>query len=147
MSTQPPLSDYLHRCLYFTANTLARAVGRLAEDCFAPTGLSPSHAFLMMLVNERPGITQKELAAALHLAPSTVTRFVDGLQARGFVVREARGKLSAVAPTQAGRALGEPIARAWKELYQRYSAILGEEPGRELAAAVDRAGSLLEQGH
>ena len=60
---------YLHNCLYFTANSLARQISRLADEEFRLTGLSPSHAFLLMLVNEKPGITQKELGLALNLAP------------------------------------------------------------------------------
>ena len=146
MKEQPTLATYLHNCLYFTANTLARSVGRMADDAFAGTGLSPAHAFLMMLVIERPGISQKELTAALGLAPSTVTRFVDALQVKGFVVREVEGKLSRVSPTEQGAGLREPMALAWKKLYHRYSEILGEEPGRELTAMVDRAGRALEQG-
>ncbi|MEE8416834.1 MAG: MarR family transcriptional regulator [Desulfobacterales bacterium] len=67
----------LHNCLYFTSNSLSRVITRMAEEEFRRTGLSPSHAFLMMLVNDNPGIGQKELCEQLHLAPSTVTRFID----------------------------------------------------------------------
>lgn len=67
----------LHNCLYFTSNSLSRVITRMAEEEFRRTGLSPSHAFLMMLVNDNPGIGQKELREQLHLAPSTVTRFID----------------------------------------------------------------------
>ena len=74
-----PIEKYLHNCLYFTANSLARRITAMAEEAFGKVGLSPSHAFLVMLVNEQPGISQKELSRALNLAPSTVTRFVDSL--------------------------------------------------------------------
>ncbi|MGL1863380.1 MAG: MarR family transcriptional regulator [Pseudodesulfovibrio sp.] len=144
MTTKPTLSTYLHNCLFFTANSLARTVGRMAEDAFSETGLSPSHAFLMMLVNEQPGITQKELTHSLQLAPSTVTRFVDTLQRKGFVERQVEGKLSRVSPTSAGQQLKAPIAKAWKSLYHRYSEILGEEEGKNITALVDQAGCKLE---
>lgn len=146
MTCEPTLSTYLSNCLYFTANSLARTVGRMAEDAFKGTGLSPAHAFLMMLVNERPGLTQKELTQALQLAPSTVTRFVDSLQRQGFVKREMEGKLSRVSPTDEGLLLKEPIAKAWKSLYYRYSEILGEEEGKKLTAIVGQANCKLEDG-
>jgi DNA-binding MarR family transcriptional regulator len=82
----------LHNCLYFTANSLARVITRMADEEFRRTGLSPSHAFLMMLVNDTPGIAQKELAESLQLAPSTVTRFIDSLVHKGYLTREVEGK-------------------------------------------------------
>ena len=96
-----PYKSILHNCLYFTANSLARVITRMAEEEFRRTGLSPSHAFLMMLVNDNPGIGQKELCEQLHLAPSTVTRFIDSLVHRGYLARKSDGKVSRVYATEA----------------------------------------------
>lgn len=134
----------LNCCLYFTANTLARIMGRFADECFRGTGLSPSHAFTLMLVNEQPQISQKELSEALHLAPSTMTRFVDKLIDKGLVQRETSGKLARVRPTERGEQLAAPIAESWKALYYKYSDILGEEEGRELTRIIDTANRKLE---
>ncbi len=133
----------LHHCLYFTANSLARVITRLAEEEFRRTGLSPSHAFVMMLVNDHPGIGQKELCAQLHLAPSTVTRFIDALVHRGYLSRHADGKASRVYATEAGRKLRRPIADAWESLHRRYAKILGLKEGDELAARIDAASDRL----
>lgn len=124
--------SYLKNCLYFTANSLARAITRVAEQEFSRLGLSPSHAFLLMLVVEKPGITQKELAEHLHLAPSTVSRFADLLVQRGLVEKRVSGKLAQVFPTAFGKEQLPVIQEAWKALYERYSAILGKEEGEAL---------------
>jgi len=129
----------LHNCLYFTANSLARAITRMADDEFRPTGLSPSHAFLMMLVNDNPGIGQKELCEQLHLAPSTVTRFVDALVYRGFLTRRTDGKAAKVCATDAGAKLHKPIEDAWTNLHRRYARILGLENSDRLTAMIDDA--------
>jgi DNA-binding MarR family transcriptional regulator len=129
----------LHNCLYFTANSLSRVVTRMAEEEFRITGLSPSHAFLMMLVNDHPGIGQKELCDHLHLAPSTVTRFIDGLAHRGYLIRESEGKTTKIYTTPTGQNLQAPIEEAWKRLYFRYSQILGMEEGNALTRMIDEA--------
>ena len=136
-------SHIFHNCLYFTANSLARTITRMADEEFRSTGLSPSHAFLMMLVNDRPGIGQKELCEQLQLAPSTVTRFVDNLAHRGYLIRRSEGKTSKVHATTAGAQLCEPIANAWKRLHQRYTKVLGLKAGDELTAMIDDASQRL----
>lgn len=126
----------LECCLYFTANALARTVTRMAEESFAPTGLSPSQAFLLMLAMESPGVTPSELAARLHLAPSTVTRLADGLVRKGLVERRTQGKTSHISPTAKGRGMSETIAAAWKDLHTAYSKILGEQAGADLTRSL-----------
>lgn len=139
------LESLLRNCLYFTANSLARRISALAEEEFRFVGLSPSHAFLLMLVIERPGISQKELSQALHLAPSTVTRFVDLLRLqKGLVERRSEGKSARIYPTPKGLEMQEPVAACWRSLFHRYSEVLGEEQGRQLAREIDRAGELLK---
>ena len=133
----------LHNCLYFAGNALSRVISRMADDAFRVTGLSPSHAFLMMLVNAAPGTGQKELCKQLHLAPSTVTRFIDSLVHRGCLVRKSEGKVSKIFPTDKGKELAQPIADAWKSLYERYSEILGKKTGNELTRMIDEAGEKL----
>ncbi len=119
----------LHNCLYCTANSLSRVITRMVEEEFRRTGLSPSHAFLMMLVNDNPGIGQKELCEQLHLAPSTVTRFIDSLVYKGYLTRKSDGKVSRVHATESGQSLRNPIAGAWKSLQQRYAKVLGLKKG------------------
>lgn len=124
--------NLLECCLFFTANALARTITRMGEEAFATVGMTPSYAFLLTLSFEQPGITQKELAARLQLAPSTVSRFVEALERKGFLVREVRGRETCVFPTEAGLALRPVIREAWHGLYERYSSVLGKEEGEAL---------------
>ncbi len=135
----------LHNCLYFTANSLARVISRMAEEEFRKTGLSPSHAFLMMLVTDTPGIGQSDLCDRLHLAPSTVTRFIDTLVHKGYLTRQSEGKASKVYATPSGEGLRGPIEDAWCALHQRYAKILGLKQGDDLTAMIDEAGQKLSQ--
>ena len=135
----------LHNCLFFTANSLARVITRMAEEEFRLTGVSPSHAFLMMLVNDNPGIGQKELGEQLHLAPSTVTRFIDTLTYKGFLIRQTDGKATKVFATRDGAKLRKPIEDAWKNLHQRYARVLGLNEGDRLTSMIDDASRRLGQ--
>ena len=137
-------NEILNNCLYFSANTLSRIMTRLADEAFAPTGLSPSHAFLMMIVNENPGIGPNELSKKLQIAPSTVTRFVDVLEKKGMIYRESKGKISKIFNTEKGSNLQETIKSCWGKLYDSYSEQLGERLSGVLNDLINEASRKLE---
>jgi len=124
--------SYFEKCLYFTANSLSRAITRMADEEFSKLGMSTSHAFLLMLTIEKPGISQKDLAQQLNLAQSTVSRFVDSLAKRGLIERISSGKQAHIYPTSVGKKQLDTIQDSWKNLYQRYCKLLGEERAMQL---------------
>jgi len=134
----------LQNCLFFTASSLARAISRMAEEEFRITGLSPSHAFLLMTVNDNPGIGPKELSNHLQLAPSTVTRFVDRLVYKELIVRKSEGRETSLTLTPEGKKLQKQIMQAWKSLHDRYSEVLGRTEGDEFTRLVDKMSQQLQ---
>ncbi|RUS47457.1 MarR family winged helix-turn-helix transcriptional regulator [Cohnella sp. AR92] len=137
---------FLHECLFFTANRLGRAITKMAEDAFAPTGLSPMYGYLIRLVVGTPGITQKELAEKLSVAPSTLTRFVDKLEIRKLVERKVQGKTVLVYPTAKGEGMVETIKQASRDLHSRYDGILGKAFATELSKQLVFTSGELEKG-
>ncbi|MBA4541731.1 MULTISPECIES: MarR family winged helix-turn-helix transcriptional regulator [Thermoactinomyces] len=133
------IENLLNRCLYFTTQSLAREIRKMAEETFAPIGLSPTYAFIVLVVIEQPGITSTDLGKILHVSPSTVTRFVDKLILKGLVERKTGGKLSKLYPTEAGVQFQSKIQECWDELHKRYSEVLGKETGDLLSSQIVEA--------
>ena len=126
-------------CLYYSANALARVMTRMAEEEFASTGLAPSYAFALMTVNSQPGIQPKELSQHMQLTPSTVTRLVEKLETRGFLERNIIGRSTEIHPTSKSLELNDKIKEAWKNLYNRYSNLIGENEGKDLTQKIINA--------
>jgi DNA-binding MarR family transcriptional regulator len=120
------------RCLFYSANALARNITRVAEEAFSRTGLAPSLAFALMTVRSNPGIQPSEVARIMMLSPSTLTRLVEKLEIKGLLRREAQGKTIRLNLTDQGEALGPALLDAWQDTLKRYTAILGEGPAKDL---------------
>lgn len=133
----------LTSCLYFSANSFSRSIAKLADDEFKKTGLSPAHAFLLMLVNENLEILPKELSNKLKISPSTVTRFLDQLEQKDLIIRKSNKRSVIISPTLKGKQLEEPIETAWKNLYKKYTNILGEKYSSVLTELINDANGKL----
>jgi MarR family transcriptional regulator, organic hydroperoxide resistance regulator len=131
-------------CLFYAANALTRKITRLADEEFAATGLAPSPGFIVMTVNAQPGITAGEIAAVMQLQPSTVTRLLDKLETQGLVTRSASGKFVSVHPTIKAQRKDDHIKQAWKNLYHRYTEILGSILSTELVGLLTQATEKLD---
>ncbi|MFD2368950.1 MarR family winged helix-turn-helix transcriptional regulator [Brevibacillus sp. GCM10020057] len=144
---QEPQKDeaFLEDCLYFTANRLSRAITRMADEAFATTGLTPAYGYLIRLVIGSPGITQKELSEKLSITPSTLTRFVDKLEAKQLVERKVHGKTVMVYPTEKGVELGPALRQASKKLKRLYEEILGKQLSDQLTQYLASSSKQLEK--
>jgi len=132
------------KCLYFTASALARKIEKLAMESWSKVDLSPSHAYLLMLVIEEPGIQPTSLSEHLQLQPSTITRLLEKLEGKKMLIRTYEGKLTNVYPTPKGKDLLPKLKECLTEFYSRYSEILGKDESARLIQNMGRIADKLE---
>lgn len=109
-------------------NALTRNINKVWDIAFKKHGLSPAHGYLLRVVLSNPGITQKDIADELLLDPSTVTRFIDALSARGMIERQPskdNARESTIFPTAQGKALQEELEETGQNLYKSMRKTLG----------------------
>ena len=138
----PPQHCKLDGCLFFSTTKLAREFSKLADDAFSKTGLSPSHAMLLYLINLKGKIQQKEVGELLHLTPSTITRLIDKLERKGYVEKQSEGKNVCLLATPEGLLQQNGIITAWNLLHNGYQNILTET---ETLHFLEISGKLLEK--
>jgi len=131
-------------CLYFTVNSLARQINEMAEEEFKITGLTPSHAYLMLTLLDEPGLSQNELSQKMNLKASTMTRFIDKLMLKRLVERIQEGRSVFIFPTEKGKELRILIESAMKKMYERYYDVLDEDFSKSLTADINKANLLLK---
>jgi DNA-binding MarR family transcriptional regulator len=124
--------------MYFVSGALSRKIEKLAVESWKKVGLSPSHAYLLMMVIEDPGVQPTVLSSELHLTPSTITRLIEKLEQKKMVVRTTEGKITNVYPTPKGKDLIGSLKACLHEFYQKYCDILGKEESERLVKNMSR---------
>ena len=113
-------------CLYFSANALARKIEKLAIESWKKINLTPSHAYLLIMVLEEPGVQPGAIAAQMQLTPSTITRLIEKLEAKKLVVRTTEGKVTNVYATPKAKDLYPQMKNCLVHFTAKYSEILGD---------------------
>lgn len=129
------------KCIYFNTNTLVRSINKIWDEAFKPFGLSPSHAYVLRLVLDQPGIAMKQIAEALELAPSTVTRFVESLINKNLLMRELddndkRG--ARIYPTTDAKKIHKSLEKTGEELYLTMNQIIGKKAFSDLVSDIKK---------
>lgn len=124
--------------MYFSAQALARRVEKLANEAWSDVGLSPSHAYLLMIVLDEPGIQPSALVKELLLTPSTVTRLIEKLEEKKLVERTSEGRITNVYPTRQAKSLQPKLKECLHHFYQTYAAVLGKEESARIVQSMNR---------
>jgi len=124
--------------MYFATNALARKMEKIAVNAWKKVDLSPSHAYLLMLALDAPGIQPMKLSEELHLEPSTITRLIEKLEEKKLLVRIADGKQTNVYPTSKARALRPKMKQCVADFYDKYSLVLGKEESDRFIKSINR---------
>ncbi len=110
---------------------ICRAHHKRVHQVLEEIGLYRGQDFLMVLLWEKEGLTQTELAERMHVQPPTVSNMLQRLEKEGFVERRQDPddqRVSRVYLTQAGRKLQEPVREAWTQIdEQTFSGFTLEE--------------------
>lgn len=121
---------------------VVRALGLLRPDT-TPCGqtMSITEAHALGELHARGALTQQQLADALRLQKSTVSRLIDQMAARGVVTRapnpiDKRSHL--IALTRTGRARAGRLETARRELFERLLADLLPEERQVIVDGVVR---------
>lgn len=132
-------------CTNFRLRRLLRAVGRRYDAHFARAGLKGTQFSLLSAIVASEPVRPAELARAMGLDASTLTRNLRVMIEAGWVVQgpgeDARSRL--VSATPAGRAKQAEARRHWKKAQLELNETLGVERVAALHALIDEGLAVL----
>jgi len=96
----------------FQAAQLARLIANRLRDVLVPLGVMPAQASALIEIAQNEGLTQKELVERLDVEQPGVARTLTGLEAGGWITRQAKGgRAQGLYLTEKARAVVPEAAR------------------------------------
>lgn len=138
------MKNYYSDNLYYTTTAFSREISSIAENAFMDLGLTPSDAYLIMVVNEKPNVQPTEISERILLAPSTITRMIEKLEKRSIVTRTQEGKYTYVAVTTKGKDLYANILATWDQIHEKFTTKLDDETVKLLVQNTSEAAKKLK---
>ncbi len=126
---------------------LARLTTRLYDEALRQHDIEVGQFTLLATLRHRPMTTQGQLAEALGMEPSSLTRNLAQLEKRGWVEKDcgADRRSRRLRITRDGRRQFTRALSSWRAAQQQVSVHLGGERMRQLAQVVEEATSELQQ--
>jgi DNA-binding MarR family transcriptional regulator len=120
-------TSYLQTLLGYNARRAALTIIEGFLERMAEFGLRPVDFSVMSVIQHNPGVTSRQLCAALNLLPPNLVGLVQSLEARGLIHRQPHptdGRAVGLHPTSKGSALMQKAEQAATDLEVARSARL-----------------------
>jgi len=134
--------SYFENCLYFSSNQLARHLNKIAEAAFNELNITPTQGFTLIVVGELDIHAPTEIAKALEMKPSTITRFLDKLETLQYVERTYTGRSTDVQLTSMGAHMLPAIQEAWCNIDSTIKEVFTETLSKDLTKKLIIANSI-----
>jgi DNA-binding MarR family transcriptional regulator len=118
----------------------ARFHSQLVFKMTSEKGIYPGQAMCLWFISQEPGISQRNLAEKLHVAPPTVTHMLQKLEKAGFIVRrddEHDQRLSRIYLTDTGITMLNTLKGTFAEIIHISLKGLSSEQQEELLHIFD----------
>ena len=127
-------------CVGVRIRMLNRAVSRIYDEHLRSLGIKFSQMNILIAVTLRGPVQPIEVARALSMEKSTLSRNVRLLEENGWVASRAgeSGNTQLLRITPKGRVLLAKALPAWREAQAHVTSVLGEGTSRALREAADR---------
>ena len=112
-------TTYLQSLMGYNARRAALSIIELFLERLAPYGLKPVDFSVMTTIHHNPGVTSRQLCAALNLLPPNLVGLIQSLESRGLIERKPHphdGRAVGLHATTKGQTLMEQAEQTASDL-------------------------------
>ena len=106
-------------------NRFSRNITAFFDERLSHYGMAVSYIETLLIITHEAECSQKQLSSDMGLAPSTITRFIEKLVNKGYVVKKRQGKEVYVTLTSAGIDITGKMKKDYKQAEKELQQLLG----------------------
>ena len=135
----------LDKNLCFNASIFFRGIIKISNKNLSFLGLSSSYAFLIVVVKEKPGLRASELSRILLLDLSTISRLIDKLENRKFVLRDSDHSGTKIYLTDLGKKAYDNVVIGLADFQSDLKKVLRKKAIKEINRVLRSGISLIDE--
>jgi DNA-binding MarR family transcriptional regulator len=146
--TDEPTKDELTGCTCLQLRKLTRLVTQIYDERLSSVGLTCTQFSVLAYLKLKPDFTVGQLAGALVMDPTTVTRVLRPLERDGFLeLRESRSdrRQRIIVLTKRGRATFSRALPIWRQAVSEVARLLGRDETARLGTSLQSSMTRLLQ--
>jgi len=135
-----PISLEVFKSFFRVARFQSQLVFKLTSE----KGIYPGQAMCLWFISQQPGISQRDLAQKMHVAPPTITHMIQKLEKTGYVIRKPDKRdqrLSRIYLTDAGNEMLQVLKNIFANIINISLQDLNQEEQKELVRLFDTMSS------
>ena len=138
--TKTTIDAIAGECIAVRMRMLNRVVTNIYDDALRPLGVRVSQMNILVATEKIGTARPADICERLHLDVSTLSRNVERMKARGWlvVISDEDGRAQPFRLTAQGRRLLMKATPAWKQAQRQAKDILGDEIVDQLGRAIGR---------
>lgn len=113
--------------MHSAANAFSREITRHFDSYFENYDLATSYVELLLILQEDDELSQNDLAEKMKLAPSTITRFVNKLEKKGFVQKKKVGRTAIITLSKKGKSVLPDLKNSFDNAVRDLEEVLGRK--------------------
>lgn len=111
--------------MHAITNSISREITSFYDNYFKEDKLATSYVELLLMIEDYEKISQKVIATKMNLAPSTITRFINKLIKKGWVLKKMDGRISYVTLSERGEKEVPNLRNKYEQAEEDLKEILG----------------------
>ena len=123
-------------CYVIRLRVFNRLISRVYNEALSARALTVSQFNILTVIVRREPVAPHQISAALQIEKSSLSRNIDLMRRKGWIITKSTGRRSLISVTEEGRNVYKTALPSWKDAQQKALKLAGEEIFQQITATV-----------